>query len=358
MLNRFIAGIICLLFISFTYAGKPEGNYFAVRTALSDTADKKSDSLNQLIASPSNDSKQEFKNLFISNSSSTGVNFQELNPMAVSFVEDYIEKFGDKMENIKDQGKPYLDLMENILVQHGLPKELKYLAVIESNLKGNARSWAGAVGPWQFMPATARNMGLKVGNKFDERRDFYKSTHAASKYLTDLYSIYGDWLLVIAAYNGGAGKVNTAIRKSGSKDFWTLQRYLPTESKNHVKKFIATHYIMEGGHGSITTVTKEEAKNITTRRSLTPAEIANSKTQSIGGRYNSLVIVRHISMDIVAFNKMNPDFDKVTASGSNYELRLPNDKMDIFLSKKPEILNESMQLLLNAGNGSAEASRL
>jgi len=358
MLNRFFAGIICLLFISFTYAGKPEGNYYTVRTAFSDTADKKSDSLNQLLASPANDSKQEFKNLFISNSSSTGVNFQELNPMAVSFVEDYIEKFGEKMENIKDQGKPYLDMMENILVQHGLPKELKYLAVIESNLKNNARSWAGAVGPWQFMPATARNMGLKVGNKFDERRDFYKSTQAASKYLTDLYSIYGDWLLVIAAYNGGAGKVNTAIRKSGSKDFWTLQRYLPTESKNHVKKFIATHYIMEGGHGGITTVTKEEAKNITARRSLTPAEIANSKTQSIGGRYNSLVIVKHITMDIVAFNKMNPDFDKVTASGGNYELRLPNDKMDIFLSKKPEILNESMQLLLNAGNGSAEASRL
>ena len=358
MLNRFIAGFICLLFISFTYAGKPEGNYFTVRNGWSDTADKKNDSLNQLNASSiKNDPKQEFKDLFISNSSN-GSNYQQLNPMAVSFVEDYIEKFGDKMENIKEQGKPYLDMMENILVQHGLPKELKYLAVIESNLKSNARSWAGAVGPWQFMPATARNMGLKVGNKYDERRDFYKSTHAASKYLTDLFSIYGDWLLVIAAYNGGAGKVNTAIKKSGSKDFWTLQKYLPAESKNHVKKFIATHYIMEGGHGGITTVTKEEAKNITAGTSLTPAEIANSKTQSIGGRYNSLVIVKHITMDIAAFNKMNPDFDKLIASGSNYELRLPNDKMDIFLSKKPAILNESMQLLLNAGNGSTGTSHL
>jgi membrane-bound lytic murein transglycosylase D len=284
--------------------------------------------------------------------------FQQLNPQAISFVDDYIEKFGQEMEEIKDWGKPYLDMMETILIQHGLPKELKYLAVIESNLKGNARSWAGAVGPWQFMPTTARNMGLKVGNKYDERKDFYKSTHAASKYLTGLFDIYGDWLLVIAAYNGGPGNVNKAIRKSGSKDFWTLQRYLPIESKNHVKKFIATHYIMEGGHGGITTATREEAKNITSTASLTPEETANSKTHSISGRYNSLVIAKHITMDITAFNKMNPDFDKLIASGSNYELRLPNEKMDIFLTKKPEILNESMQLLLNPGNNSGETSRL
>lgn len=349
MLNRFIAGFIGLLFISFTYARKSDGNYFKIGTAFSDTADKKNDSL-QTVAKPVTDAKQEFKDLFISNTSSNGISYQQLNPQAVSFVEDYIEKFGEKMEKIKDSGKPYLDMMENILVQHGLPKELKYLAVIESNLKSNARSWAGAVGPWQFMPATARNMGLKVGNKYDERKDFIKSTHAASKYLNELFLIYGDWLLVIAAYNGGSGRVNSAIRKSGSKDFWTLQRYLPAESKNHVKKFIATHYILEGGHGGITTATKDEAKNIAAIATLTPEETANSKTQSISGRYNSLVVVKHITMDIAAFNRLNPDFDRLVASGSNYELRLPNDKWDIFLAKKPEILNESMQLLLNAAN--------
>jgi membrane-bound lytic murein transglycosylase D len=355
MLNRFTAGFIGVLFISFTsftYAGKNGSDYFRIRTTFSDTADKKNDSLNQVDAKPVSDAKQEFKDLFISNSSGNGngVSYQQLNPQAVSFVEDYVGKFGDKIEKIKDSGKPYLDMIENILVQHGLPKELKYLAVIESNLKSNARSWAGAVGPWQFMPATARNMGLKVGNNYDERKDFFKSTHAASKYLNDLFAIYGDWLLVIAAYNGGSGKVNSAIRKSGSKDFWTLQRYLPAESKNHVKKFIATHYIMEGGHGGITTATKEEAKNITAIISLTPEETANSKTQSISGRYNSLVITKHLTMDIAAFNRLNPDFDKLVASGSNYELRLPNEKMDIFLAKKPDILNESMQLLLNVSN--------
>ena len=260
MLKGYISTLACLFFITFSYAGKAEGIFINGPSVYSDTADKKNDSA-MANAVPVNDAKQEFKNLYLSTpASSSGPNYNQLNPMAISFVEDYVQKQGEKIEGIKDSGKPYLDMMEKILVQHGLPKELKYLAVIESNLKSNARSWAGAVGPWQFMPATARNMGLKVGNKYDERKDFYKSTHAASKYLTSLFAIYGDWLLVIAAYNGGAGKVNSAIRKSGSRDFWTLQRYLPTESKNHVKKFIATHYIMEGGRGASQPLQKKRRK--------------------------------------------------------------------------------------------------
>lgn len=359
MLKPVFAVVIGLVCLSFTNAGRHESSFYSANFHFSDTADKKNDSLAAAGEGAVNDPKQEFRDLYLSDVSAEGVNYQQLNPMAVSFVEGYVEKFGDKIESIKAWGKPYLDMMENILVQHGLPKELKYLAVIESNLKSNARSWAGAVGPWQFMPATARNMGLKVGNKIDERKDFYKSTHAASRYLSDLFAVYGDWLLVIAAYNGGAGKVNSAIKKSGSRDFWTLQRYLPTESKNHVKKFIATHYIMEGGHGGITTVTKEEAKNITTAPvSLTAEELAASRTQSISGRYNSVVISKHVIMDIAAFNKMNPDFDKIIATGNNYDLRLPNEKMDIFLAKKPDILNESMQLLLSSVNNSTEAPRL
>jgi membrane-bound lytic murein transglycosylase D len=358
LLKKLLVGVIGLFLILVTYAGKSEGNLFKTQSLFSDTADKKDDSLKQ-VANLATDPKQDFKDLFTVSQPSSGVNFQQLNPQAITFVEDYIEKFGEEMADIKDRGKPYLDMISNILVQHGLPKELKYLAVIESNLKSNARSYAGAVGFWQFMPATARNMGLKVGNKYDERRDVLKSTHAASKYLAGLFDMYGDWLLVIAAYNGGPGNVNKALKKSGSKDFWVLQRYLPVQSKIHVKKFIATHYIMEGGHGGITTATKEEAKNITVPTTpLTQEETANSKTQSISGRYNSLVIVKHITMDIAAFNKMNPDFDKLIASGSNYELRLPNDKMDIFLSKKPEILNESMQLLLNPVSNSGETTRL
>jgi membrane-bound lytic murein transglycosylase D len=269
----------------------------------------------------------------------------ELNPMAVSFVEDYMDKFGKKMDEVKANGKPYFDMMDEVLVQHGLPKELKYIAVIESFLNPNARSGAGAVGPWQFMPATARNMGLRVSSKIDERRDIVKSTHAASRYLTSLYGIYGDWLLVIAAYNGGPGNVDAAIRRSGTRDFWKLQQFLPLESRNHVKKFIATHYMMEGV-GGVTTLTKSEnAARLLADTARTM--IADAKLQSITGRYNSLVIVKYLSMDLLDFNKMNPGFDKAIGLNGKYELQLPAPKMDIFLTRKFDILNESLQLLLN-----------
>jgi membrane-bound lytic murein transglycosylase D len=239
-------------------------------------------------------------------------------------------------------------MMDNILAKHGLPTELKYLAVIESNLKSNAKSWAGALGPWQLMPATARNLGLRINRKVDERRDVYKSTHAASRYLTNLFSLYGDWLLVIAAYNGGPGNVNSAIKRSGSRDFWKLQKYLPAESRKHVKKFIATHYIMEG-EGGITTLTKKEAANFLLANNTTPIKIniAGSIAQTINGRYNAAVIVKHIEMDLASFQKINPDFDNMIASNGKYELRLPSEKMDIFKTKKNDILAESIQVLLN-----------
>ena len=129
-----------------------------------------------------------------------------------------------------------------------MPKELKYLAVIESDLKSTALSPKGARGPWQFMPYTARGFGLVVNQNEDDRTDYFKSTNAAAKYLLSLYKDLKDWLLVIAAYNGGEGRVYSAIKKSGSHNFWKLQYYLPEESRNHVKKFIATHYIMETGN--------------------------------------------------------------------------------------------------------------
>jgi membrane-bound lytic murein transglycosylase D len=241
-------------------------------------------------------------------------------------------------------------MMDLVLTQHGLPKELKYLAVIESGLRYNALSWAGAVGPWALMPATAKQYGLIVSRHNDERLDYYKSTHAAAALLTDLFAQYGDWLLVIAAYNGGPGNVNKAIKKSGgSKDFWILQYYLPNESMNHVKKFIATHYIMEG-EGGVTTVTKEEMKDILANGNvnLTKDEINNSKVQQITGRYYAHVIVKHISMEVDIFNRYNPGFDKEMSINGTYELRLPSEKMSLFLVKKQDILNESFQILLNS----------
>ena len=325
-------------------AGKSQQGLNVKPVFVLDTTLKKDSNQNIQIVS---DPKQGFKDLFVTATIGNDINVEQLNPLALNFVQDYMEKFGKTVESMKTWGRPYFDMMDGILTQHGLPKELKYLAVIESHLKSNTRSWAGAVGPWQFMPVTARNFGLRVNKYYDERTDYFKSTQAASRYLTDLFSIYGDWLLVIAAYNGGPGNVNHAIKKSGSRDFWTLQRYLPAESRNHVKKFIATHYLMEG-QGGITTSTKNESKKFALASNLEKEEIADGKIEVISGRYNSLVIIKYITMDIIAFNKMNPDFDKLIADNSKYELRLPSDKMDIFLAKKFDILNESVQMLLKS----------
>ena len=308
----------------------------------SDTAIKK-DSIRNTTPGP--DPKAGFKNLFISIDLGNGINSERLNPQAIGFVQDYITRHGKNLRGMKDWGKPYFDMMDAILVQHGVPKQLKYLAVIESNLKKNAVSWVGAVGPWQFMPATGQQYGLRVTRYNDDRIDYLKSTHAAASLLTDLYATYGDWLLVVAAYNGGAGNVNKAIRKSGSKDFWKLQYHLPTESMNHVKKFIATHYIMEG-EGGVTTSTKGEIKNYALNAALNDEEMNSSTVYSITGRFSSAVIIRHTGVDLAIFNRYNPGFDDQVALNGKYELRLPTDKMNIFVAKRYEILNESMQLLL------------
>lgn len=305
-----------------------------------------------------------FKDLFEADNISTAG--PRLNPRAISFVQDYIEHNSKDLEDMRSWGKPYFNVMDAILVQHNLPKELKYLAVIESRLHTSAVSWAGAVGPWQLMPATARTLGLKVSHKVDERTNYIKSTHAAARYLNDLYDQFGDWLLVIAAYNGGAGNVLKAIRRSGSRNFWDLQYYLPAESRNHVKKFIGTHYIFEG-QGGICTLTKKETDEnygvngtyIFNRR-LSADEEAAAKTLSISGKYQSAVIARNLLMEPADFARFNPDFDKVMAGASNsYELKLPADKMDLFAANKYQILNESIQALLsnalNAGNSSAAA---
>ena len=291
------------------------------------------------------DPKDGFKNLFITNTAAKGLSGARLNPMAISFVQDYVRKFSESLNKMKGWGRPHFELMDRILMQYGLPDELKYLSVIESELKSYAVSWAGAVGPWQFMPATARNLGLRVSGSVDERTDLRKSTKAAAKYLSQLYSLYGDWLLVIAAYNGGPGAVNSAIRRSGSRNFWHLQNYLPAESRKHVKKFIATHYIMEG-EGGITTVTKKEANELQESQNTAPEVNAELSVLSISGKYNSIAIAQHLQMTTTEFNKLNPGFDKYLAANNSVGLRLPADKLLLFQANRPQILEQSIKLLL------------
>jgi membrane-bound lytic murein transglycosylase D len=175
-----------------------------------------------------------------------------LNAKAASFVKNYLKDNREDLQLAEKRSSKCFNIIASIFSQYGLPTELKYLAVIESKLNPKATSHAGAAGLWQLMPSTARLLGLKVGSKVDERRHLYKSTVAAAKYLKTLYNIYGDWLLVLAAYNGGPGNVNKAIKKSGSRNFWVLQNFLPGESRAHVKRYIGTHYYFEQQGGETT----------------------------------------------------------------------------------------------------------
>lgn len=281
--------------------------------------------------------------------SSNGV---RLNPKALSFVQDYMKDNWDELQAIRATGQYYFNLIETILTQYGLPKQLKYLAVIESNLKSSAVSRVGAKGPWQLMPQTARDLGLKVNRNIDERKNYVKSTRAAALYLRDLYNQLGDWLLVIAAYNTGVANVVHAIHRSGSRSFWDLQDYLPLESRLHVKRFIGTEYTFEG-QGSVTTLTKDEATEQLTgsamyvfHRDLSPREVKTARTVTVTGKYSSAVIAKYTCMDSLTFARYNPEFDKIMAGTNNsYDLKLPGDKMDRFVANKYDILTESVQLL-------------
>ncbi|NCU05599.1 MAG: lytic transglycosylase domain-containing protein [Chitinophagaceae bacterium] len=184
----------------------------------------------------------------------------QLQPAVEHYVDAYLDEHDDLLDDIKQRNANSFKLIRNILVKHGLPAELVYMAVVESKMKNTATSGAGAAGIWQLMPSTARTFGLSVSENNDQRRNIYQSTNAAAKYLNALYKQFDDWLLVVAAYNCGSGNVQKAIKLSGSRDFWKLQRYLPKESRDHVKRFIATHFFYEE-KGSIVTLTKNERSN-------------------------------------------------------------------------------------------------
>jgi membrane-bound lytic murein transglycosylase D len=162
------------------------------------------------------------------------------------YMNSYVKENRETLQKIKKNNTSYFKVMDAMFSKYKLPSDLKYLAVVESELKYNAVSKVGAVGYWQFMPETAQLLGLKVSRSNDERKHLYKSTRAAAIYLRDLHNEFGDWLLVLAAYNSGPGPVYKAIRKSGSRDFWKLQAYLPAETRAHVKRIIATRYYFEG----------------------------------------------------------------------------------------------------------------
>lgn len=281
-----------------------------------------------------------------------------LNPKVKSFAGSYIHHEMTDLTRMKTWAKPVFNLMDGILADYGLPTQLKYLAVIESSLKRNMHMSSGATGPWQLMHDEGVRYGL-IKNGHDYRTDYAKSTEAAAKLLTSLHDHYHDWLLTIAAYNAGIGRVDKAIREAGSADFWKVQYYLPTETRNHVKKFISTHYFFEGS-GGITTMSAKETKNYKDNlddntnddaTGVDEVELTNSNdVVRIRGFYNEDAICKVLNMNQSVFEKQNPDFNKTIADGKFYDLHLPEDKVKEFVSKKDAILQQSFnQLLGDAG---------
>jgi membrane-bound lytic murein transglycosylase D len=262
-----------------------------------------------------------------------------LNEKAISFIQTYMDKQGAELRKMKTWAKPYFNLYDVILESKGIPTQLKYLSVIESHLSSDVTSSAGAVGPWQIMPAEATRLGLKLTPN-DDRTDYEKSTQAAATILKELFDEFGDWLLVVAAYNGGAGRLRQTIKKMKTNDFWALQYQLPLETRDHVKKFIATIYVFESDQTNLvsylnkpTLIKKKEAVN------------DNLARLEIKGRYSAQIIAQFVSFPLEKLMNLNPQIEKVLSTGKSFELILPKDKLEIFEANKNEILQASIQSL-------------
>ena len=163
----------------------------------------------------------------------------KMNDLVERNIMFFIDKGREHFERWLYLSGKYFPSIGRIFAEEGVPKEMMYLSMMESGLNPSARSWAKAVGMWQFMKGTGALYGLRGNYWYDERRDYEKATHAAARYLKDLHDQYGDWQLAIAAYNSGGGRINKGIRKSHTNDYWSMRRFLPRETRNYVPQYIA-----------------------------------------------------------------------------------------------------------------------
>jgi membrane-bound lytic murein transglycosylase D len=271
----------------------------------------------------------------------TASGFAGLHPMAADFVKAYIAQNRPFLEGLVDKNQSALRTIEEILTANGLPVELKYLAIVESQLSRKVVSPMGAGGPWQLMPATARAFGLKVKGGVDERLDIRKSTEAAASILKSFHKQFGDWLLVIAAFNAGSGRMASVLRTQGGGDFWAVEKALPKETRQHVRKYIATHYCLEGGGGVTTGLLPVHPPMF----SLKPAD---TDSLDIIGKFHSSIVARMLDMDPRLFDLLNPGFD-ARVGDDGFRLILPKEQMLAFLSNRNKILEESVRYLLDPG---------
>ena len=230
----------------------------------------------------------------------------------------------------------YMPIFEQALEVYGIPLELKYLPVIESALNPNAVSRVGATGLWQFMVATGKRYGLRITTMIDERRDPVKSSYAAAHYLADLYKIFGDWNLVIAAYNYGPENINKAIRRAGGvRDYWQIYPYLPNETRGYVPAFIAANYIMNYycEHNICPMLTKlpVQTDTIMLYRDVHFEQLANV-----------------IGISKEQLRSLNPQYrrDVVTGYSEPTDLRLPIEYINAFIEKEDSVYAYNVDQLM------------
>lgn len=205
----------------------------------------------------------------------------EYNPQLENLVKNFLKNRKRSYERLMGFSQYYFPLFEEAMARYDVPLEIKYLAIVESALRSNAVSRVGATGLWQFMYETGKQYGLKIDSYVDERKDTYKATDAAARYMMNMYNIFGDWELVLASYNSGAGNVSKAIRRSGGhQNFWNIKSKLPKETQGYVPAFLATMYIFEyhKEHGIVpqkAVVHHFETDTIALKRKITFKQLSN-----------------------------------------------------------------------------------
>ena len=251
------------------------------------------------------------------------------NSIVREFIDMYATRLRQKVAFMLSANNLYMPIIEEAFDLYDLPLELKYLPVIESAMNPMATSAQGTVGLWQFTLATGKIYGLKTTSLIDERRDPVKSTRAAARYLKDLYDIYHDWNLVLAAYNCGPGVINKAIRRAGGeKDFWALYDYLPSTTRGYVPAFIAANYIM----------------TFYCEHNISPLDMKlpeSTDTIHISRPLSLQQVSQVCGINIDQLRALNPEFKKDIIPGNEetYALRLPTQLVSTFIDKEDSIYN-------------------
>ena len=259
------------------------------------------------------------------------------NEVVQKFIDRYSGRLRHSISYMLGASNFYIPIFEEALEAYQLPLELKYLPIIESALNPKAVSRVGASGLWQFMIGTGKQYGLQVNSLVDERRDPIKSSYAAARYLGDLYKIFGDWNLVIAAYNCGPENINKAIRRSnGNKDYWEIYPYLPKETRGYVPAFIAANYIM----------TYYSLHNICPMSTRLPAK---TDTVMVNKNVHLEQVAEVIGINIDLLRSLNPMYrrDIIPGATEPYALRLPMTEVGKFIDLQDSVYIYKVDELLN-----------